>query len=838
MKKDLYLFLLNHSPLFTVVMKQDGRICYENQAFREFLDDDLQNLSDLQQYLHPEDIPVLLEGLERIMNEPGRKEEVLLRIRSREGKIRFTRVILWNTLDTPEVEGIVGYSIDVTREMELSKQFIQEEHLLERIIAMLNAFGELEDEEAIAREAVRGISEVFELSLSWLGEKGENFQVIPIAQFPIAHSYPGAITVRWDESPAGQGPIGRAIRSGSPQVCDETLWDPLFLPWREEAKQYGFRSVAAFPLISRGMVFGTLTLYSPSPRFFTEGRRRFLELFSQGLASLLVAASSQKNLREKVKELEALQKLAIHLRQVDSMDETLKVLLEDVGRLIEAEAGMVLSEKDDRFVLSAQWGFTPPLEGFTIPKKDLPPECGLLRCDPRLSANHVECPCIPVPEGFGPSLLFPLLSEKRPLGALFLLRRSNGLTFTEREISFVRTASEMGGNTIRRLELYEEALKRLRYLESLHTVDRAITGNQDLAVIFEIILNKVIQEENVHAAAIFLVQPEAGYLRCFAYQGLQKRGMKGMLVHSTGCVLERVVTENTALFLHGPLLWEDQAMLRIIDGEEFQHAFLFPMHSKEKVLGVLAVFSRFPLNLSPEWWEFFESLARQGAIAVENHQLLENLAKNLASMRAAYDATIEGWAKALEIRDHETEGHSERVTTLTTFLAQEMGITGEELTHTLWGALLHDVGKLGVPDSILLKPGPLTEEEWAIMRKHPLYAHEMLRSIAHLRKALDIPLYHHERFDGKGYPMGLKGTQIPLTARIFAVVDVYDALTHDRPYRKAWSKEKALKYIAEESGKAFDPEVVRIFLQLMEQGITLPTREICETQDGDHTSKS
>ncbi|NSW76074.1 MAG: GAF domain-containing protein [Candidatus Atribacteria bacterium] len=816
MEKDFFAFLLEHSPLATVVVKPDGKVCYGNQAFREFLGGSLETLHDPREYLHPEDVPVFWECLERVAGEVGRKEEVLLRTRSRKGEVRFTRVILWNTLDVRGVEGIVGYSVDVTRETELLERFAREERLLEQIVATLSAAGQWEDEEAIAREAVQRVSEIFGVSLVWLGRKEDDFRITPIAWFPVAHPYPGEITVRWDESPAGQGPAGRAIRSGSPQVCDDILVDPLFLPWREKARQYGFRSAATFPLTSRGRTFGVLVVYSSVPRFFTEERGRFVQLFAQGLALILVAANARKNLKERVRELEAVQNLAVRLRQVERMDEALRVLLEDTGRLIEAQAGMVLLEKEDHFVLSAQWGFTPSLEGFTIDKKELPPECSLFRYDPRLSADHVECPCIPVPEGFGPSLLFPLLSEERSLGALFFLRRSGGPVFTERELHFVRTISEIGGNTIRRLELYEEALRRLMHLESLRAVDRAITGNQDLAVTFEIILNKAVQEENVHAAAVFLVQPETQYLRCFAHQGLQKRGIEGILVHARG-VLGKVVAENTVLRLDSALLQEDQVMSKIISGEGFRCAFLFPMHSRGKVLGVLLVFSRFLLTLSPEWRDFFENLAGQGAIAVENTQLLENLSKNLVLMQVAYDATIEGWAKALELRDRETEGHSERVTALTLLVAQEMGISGEDLTYIRWGALLHDIGKLGVPDNILLKPGPLTEEEWAIMRKHPLHAYEMLRSIPHLRKALDIPLHHHERFDGKGYPMGLEGKKIPLSARIFAVVDVYDALTSDRPYRKAWSKEKALKYIAEESGKAFDPEVVAVFLRVVER---------------------
>jgi PAS domain S-box-containing protein len=184
-----------------------------------------------------------------------------------------------------------------------------------------------------------------------------------------------------------------------------------------------------------------------------------------------------------------------------------------------------------------------------------------------------------------------------------------------------------------------------------------------------------------------------------------------------------------------------------------------------------------------------------------------------ASMLRAYDETIGGWSNALELRDEETEGHSRRVTEITLKIAQMMNVKAGELVHVRRGALLHDIGKMGIPDAILLKPGPLTEDEWVAMRKHPVYAHDMLAPIDYLRPALDIPYCHHEKWDGSGYPRGLKGKAIPLAARIFAVVDVYDALTSDRPYRKAWSKEETLKHIREESGKHFDPEIVAIFIR-------------------------
>jgi diguanylate cyclase (GGDEF)-like protein/putative nucleotidyltransferase with HDIG domain len=184
-------------------------------------------------------------------------------------------------------------------------------------------------------------------------------------------------------------------------------------------------------------------------------------------------------------------------------------------------------------------------------------------------------------------------------------------------------------------------------------------------------------------------------------------------------------------------------------------------------------------------------------------------------LAGAYDATIESWAHLLDMKDKETEGHSTRVTRMTEELTECIGMNAEERLYARWGALLHDVGKMGVPDAILHKPGPLTEEEWVIMQQHTTLAYEMLLSVSFLRPALDIPYCHHEKWDGTGYPRGLKGEEIPLSARLFAVIDVYDALTSDRPYRQAWSKQKAVTYLRSLSGTHFDPRAVNVFLKML-----------------------
>jgi PAS domain S-box-containing protein/putative nucleotidyltransferase with HDIG domain len=201
-----------------------------------------------------------------------------------------------------------------------------------------------------------------------------------------------------------------------------------------------------------------------------------------------------------------------------------------------------------------------------------------------------------------------------------------------------------------------------------------------------------------------------------------------------------------------------------------------------------------------------------------NVELEDRVHARTRELAEAYDTTLEGWARALELRDKETEGHTRRVTSLTLKIASAMGICGDELEQVRRGAILHDIGKMGIADKILLKPGKLTREERETMQNHPETAYKLLSPIPFLSKALDIPYCHHEKWNGTGYPRGLKGEEIPLAARIFAAVDVWDAIKSDRPYKKAWSQKKAVEYFVEQSGKHFDPHVVNVFLEMLEKG--------------------
>jgi HD-GYP domain-containing protein (c-di-GMP phosphodiesterase class II) len=278
-----------------------------------------------------------------------------------------------------------------------------------------------------------------------------------------------------------------------------------------------------------------------------------------------------------------------------------------------------------------------------------------------------------------------------------------------------------------------------------------------------------------------------------------------------------------AAFLRQPIHVHNFSQMELSDSlktliadEGFISYNVIPMVVKGELKGVLEIFQRHTPVDPTEWFAYMETLANRAAIAIDNAHLFTNLQRANLQMKNTYDITLEGWVYLLSQRDDETEEHTRRVVILTERLAKKIGVPDHELVHLLRGALLHDIGKIVVPDRILFKPGPLDDAEWEIMRQHPAAAFQSLSRIDYLKPAIEIPYCHHERWDGSGYPRGLKGTQIPLAARIFAIVDVWDALSQHRPYREAWGKETVLAYMRTQSGRHFDPAILPIFFDLIE----------------------
>ena len=369
--------------------------------------------------------------------------------------------------------------------------------------------------------------------------------------------------------------------------------------------------------------------------------------------------------------------------------------------------------------------------------------------------------------------------------------------------------------------LLRESQRRLKQVEALHSIDLAINASMDLNMTLNIVLKYAESLLDVDAADLLLVTPGLQQFRLSAKRGFKTDRLDHVSMRADTSFAGRVVRERRTVLITGDLASQAGGEFRAIyEMESFVSYAGSPLIAKGQVTGVLEVYHRSAHRPESEWLHLLETLAVQAAIAIESAQLFHGLQQSNIELALAYDATIAGWSRAMELRDRETEGHTQRVTDLTLKLARAMGIRESQLTHIRRGVLLHDIGKMGVPDNILLKPDRLTDAEWVEIRKHPEFAREMLSSIRYLQPALDIPYCHHERWDGTGYPRGLKGEEIPIAARIFAVVDVWDAVTSDRPYRKAWTQEMALAYIHEESGKHFDPQVVDFFLKIIEKKLT------------------
>lgn len=377
---------------------------------------------------------------------------------------------------------------------------------------------------------------------------------------------------------------------------------------------------------------------------------------------------------------------------------------------------------------------------------------------------------------------------------------------------FIGTAQDISERKLAEIQIRQQ----LEHLTALRKIDQAITSSFDLLSTLEIVFFQVISQLQVDAVDILLLNPYEHILEYTGGQGFRASSAQNARLLMGESHAGRAAQERRLIQI--PNLQEQPGppgRAPLMAEEGFVAGFFVPLIAKGKVQGVMEMFCRRALQPYPEWLDFLEALAGQTAIAIDNATLFENLQLANSELIRAYDATIEGWSRAMDLRDKETEGHTQRVTDLTLRLAATMNVNEYELIQIRRGALLHDMGKLGVPDNILLKPGKLTDEEWEIMRKHPQFAYEMLSSITYLKPALNIPYCHHEKWDGTGYPRGLKGEQIPLEARIFAVVDVWDAVTSDRPYRKAWSKEEATQYIRGQSEKHFDPKVVEMFLNIV-----------------------
>ena len=373
-------------------------------------------------------------------------------------------------------------------------------------------------------------------------------------------------------------------------------------------------------------------------------------------------------------------------------------------------------------------------------------------------------------------------------------------------------------DTTDRTQAEEQMQRQLDRLSALRTIDLTISGNVDLKVTLDILVDQVVSKLKVDAVDVLTANEIMHELEYAAGKGfITNTRQHARLRIGEEYAGQAALNRNTIKINN--LSCEDTPFSnsQFIQREGFCSYLAVPLVSKGQVKGVLEIFNRTALDPDQEWLDFLQDLAMQAAIAIFDSRLFENLQRTNTELIVAYDETIEGWARALELRDLETSGHTRRVTLMTERLALRLGYENESMVFLRRGAMLHDIGKMAIPDKILLKTSALSQEESDIIHQHPSSGYKLLSPISFLRPALEIPLCHHEKWDGTGYPRGLKGEEIPMAARIFAIVDVWDALISDRPYRLAWPEETAIRYISSQSGRHFDPRVVDEFMKLREE---------------------
>jgi PAS domain S-box-containing protein len=559
-----------------------------------------------------------------------------------------------------------------------------------------------------------------------------------------------------------------------------------------------------------------------------------LEILPDGRITLISMARDITERKQAELDRERYYDRILALREVDKvvgstldLDSVLDRITSQLQRLITFDSMSVMLIDEKQMEIIACQGFEKPEEilGITFPSDPSYPNYEVYKqkkpvCYENISEAYPQF-TQPVNEDVSTVintwLGVPLIHQDEVIG-MFTIDREEENLFSEEDIAIAMEFAHRAAIAITNARLYEQTRAQVDKLEILRKIDATITGNMKLDESLLEILGYIKSGLDVDAATIILYDDEKKVLTSEQGVGFESEIRSEIEKDLDNKFAGDVARERKPVFIREIEFTEayDDKYPIDIQQEGITSYYGLPLIAKGKLEGVLQLFNRKPIEPDEDWIEFADALAGQAAVALNNISLFNNMEEANKSLIQAYDATIEGWAHALELRDQETEGHSRRVVDLTLKIAKRFGFNENDLQNIRRGVLLHDIGKMGIPDEILRKPGPLSEKEWDMMHQHPIFAYDMLKGIEYLEPALRIPHYHHERWDGSGYPEGLQGDEIPLEARIFAVVDIWDALLSDRYYRDAWSRGKTLRYIKNEAGKLLDPEVVAVFLEFVE----------------------
>jgi HD-GYP domain-containing protein (c-di-GMP phosphodiesterase class II) len=600
-------------------------------------------------------------------------------------------------------------------------------------------------------------------------------------------------------------------------VLDDAHKDPRF-------QNFGLvntRGWMGIPLIEQDEVIGYLTIDSNQPGAYTEYDAEQVQVFANNATGAIVKARLFEEEKKRRLEAEIQQEISSTMANSLQLDTVLNSALSNLQRFLDYDSAGIMLQENGYMRIVAVLGFEKPDELLNklVPVnhqlyQEIKKTKKALIIDDVMQDERFE--------DFGADFEIkgwmgvPLIDQGRVIGYVSFDSKQSG-KFSDDMGRLAQVLVNHTASAITKAKLFEDTQLGLKRLEALHEIDRIITSSVELNFSIKQIMQIVVNQLEIDAASVVMYEQNSSTFTPINSIGFKSGDYDQLQLFGNGFASKVALMRKTILI-------EDQdEILKQYNNSEsiLQEGFIcylgVPLIAKGEIKGVLELFHRSPLLTTNEWEGFLDTLATQLAISIDNSQMFDNLQRSNLELTLSYDATIEGWAKTLELRDQETQGHSERVTAMTVKLARAMGMIEKELIHIRRGALLHDVGKIGIPDSILQKPDQLDEEERQVMENHPALAYNVLSGSVFLEKALDIPYCHHEKWDGTGYPRQLMGDEIPLSARVFAIIDVYDALRSKRPYRDAWSKAKTIKYIKKQSGSHFDPKVAEVFLGLVDQ---------------------
>ena len=620
--------------------------------------------------------------------------------------------------------------------------------------------------------------------------------------------------------PLGQGVTGRVAASGQPWRVPDVTREPAYL---NLGLATTMRSELCVPLMVGRKLIGAINAERTREDAFSEADERLLGTLAGQLATGIERARLFKGLASEQHRVTLLHHLSLELAANHNPEQVARRALQAAADALGVRGNILTLENDGYHIrLLAVTGYDRETVdelnqrldwniGRGVTGRVLRTRAAAIVPDVARDADWVAIPGLD--DWVNSMVSVPLVAGDVVVGALNLLSEEPDF-FKPQDLSLLASIASPVALALRNARLFEDLRQRLNELEILANTSSALRKTQSHSDIRSILLAKAVEGLKANAGVLLLL--EHNELKFTAAYG-ETRVSTGDACPPEASLLWQVLAGGEPLFIpditqHREI--HNSPTCQNLMGDALS-CVCVPLQTTTSAIGLVYLNWKKKAAITTDELRLLESIAEIAANAIHRSTLYEQTVRQAQELAQAYDATIEGWSRALDLRDRETEGHTQRVTELTLELAREMGIPEPDLIHMRRGALLHDIGKMGVPDNILRKAGGLSEEEWAIMRQHPQYACEMLSSIAYLQPALDIPWSHHEKWDGAGYPRGLRGEEIPLAARIFAVADVFDALTSDRPYRPAWTKRKALAYIRQQAGRHFDPNVAETFLKMI-----------------------